>query len=92
MALVSLFGGMALANSGLGVVHGFAAAIGGMYPGIHHGQICAALLPASFEINYQASKRKPEHRHITYRMEEITRLLIGNSNLKPDEILKGIDY
>ncbi len=48
MALVSLFGGMALANSGLGVVHGFAAAIGGMYPGIHHGQICAALLPASF--------------------------------------------
>ena len=61
MALVSLFGGMALANSGLGVVHGFAAAIGGMYPGIHHGQICAALLPASFAINYQASKSKPEY-------------------------------
>ena len=90
MALVSLFGGMALANSGLGVVHGFAAAIGGMYPGIHHGQICAALLPASFEINYQASKSKPEYGHITYRMDEISRLLAGKSQTKPDETLKEL--
>jgi alcohol dehydrogenase class IV len=90
MALVSLFGGMALANSGLGVVHGFAAAIGGMYPGIHHGQICAALLPASFEINYQASKTKHEYGYIASRMEEISRLLIGNSKLGSDQILREL--
>jgi alcohol dehydrogenase class IV len=90
MALVSLFGGMALANSGLGVVHGFAAAIGGMYPGIHHGQICAALLPASFEINYQTSKSNPQNANITNRMEEITHLLAGKNQKKPDEVLKEL--
>jgi alcohol dehydrogenase class IV len=90
MALVSLIGGMALANSGLGVVHGFAAAIGGMYPGIHHGQICAALLPASFAMNYQASKGKPQYANIIHRMEEISRLLTGKSQTKPDEALKEL--
>ena len=44
MALASLHGGLALANSGLGAVHGFAAPIGGMFEA-PHGAICAALLP-----------------------------------------------
>ena len=46
MALASLFGGLALANSGLGAVHGFAGVLGGMYEA-PHGAICAALLPPS---------------------------------------------
>jgi alcohol dehydrogenase class IV len=90
MALVSLFGGIALANSGLGVVHGFAAAIGGMYPGIHHGQICAALLPASFAMNYLASKSKPEYADITHRMEKISWLLAGKSQTKLDVPLRKL--
>ena len=44
MAYVSLSGGLALANSGLGAVHGFAGVIGGM-TGAAHGAICGALLP-----------------------------------------------
>ena len=42
MALASLFGGLALANSGLGAVHGFAGPVGGMFPA-PHGAVCAAL-------------------------------------------------
>ena len=42
MAVASLFGGLALANAGLGAVHGFAGPIGGSFPA-PHGAICAAL-------------------------------------------------
>ena len=44
MALVSLFGGLALANAKLGAVHGFAGPLGGLFPA-PHGTICARLLP-----------------------------------------------
>ena len=39
----SLISGLALANSGLGAAHGFAAGLGGMFP-IPHGLICAVTL------------------------------------------------
>ena len=42
MSWASLCGGLALANAGLGAVHGFAAPIGGMFDA-PHGAICAAL-------------------------------------------------
>lgn len=44
MAWVSLCGGLALANAGLGAVHGLAGPIGGMSPA-PHGAVCGALLP-----------------------------------------------
>jgi alcohol dehydrogenase class IV len=45
MARVSTWGGLALANAGLGAVHGFAGVIGGR-TNAPHGEICGALLPA----------------------------------------------
>ena len=44
MAWISLCGGLALANAGLGAVHGLAGPLGGM-TGAAHGAICGALLP-----------------------------------------------
>jgi alcohol dehydrogenase class IV len=44
MAWVSLCGGLALANAGLGAVHGLAGVIGGA-TGAAHGAVCGALLP-----------------------------------------------
>jgi alcohol dehydrogenase class IV len=43
LAWVSLSGGLALSNAGLGAVHGLAGVIGGM-TGAAHGAICGALL------------------------------------------------
>lgn len=43
LAWTSLCGGLALANAGLGAVHGFAGVIGGM-TGAAHGAICGILL------------------------------------------------
>lgn len=74
MALGSLFGGLALANAGLGAVHGFAGPIGGMFPA-PHGAVCAALLPHVMEANLIALRdRAPGHPAIT-RYDEIARLL-----------------
>jgi alcohol dehydrogenase class IV len=53
MALASLFGGLALANAGLGAVHGFAGPIGGMF-NVPHGMVCAALLPHVMKANLAA--------------------------------------
>lgn len=50
MAFVSLSGGLALANAGLGAVHGLAGVIGGL-TGAAHGAICGALLPHVLAVN-----------------------------------------
>ncbi|MFV0385629.1 iron-containing alcohol dehydrogenase [Paracoccus sp. (in: a-proteobacteria)] len=44
MAWVSLCGGLALANAGLGAVHGLAGPLGGL-TGAAHGALCGVLLP-----------------------------------------------
>ena len=53
MAFVSLCGGLALANAGLGAVHGLAGPLGGL-TGAAHGAICGALLPHVLVANRQA--------------------------------------
>lgn len=50
LAQSALLSGMALANSGLGVAHGIAAALG-VHCRIPHGLACAMLLPAAIRIN-----------------------------------------
>jgi alcohol dehydrogenase class IV len=54
LAWVSLCGGLTLANSGLGAVHGFAGVIGGM-TGAAHGAICGALLGPVLAANRAAA-------------------------------------
>ena len=74
MSLASLFGGLALANAGLGAVHGFAGPIGGMFPA-PHGAVCAALLPSVIETNLAALRtRAPTHPSLA-RYDEIARLV-----------------
>lgn len=84
MALASLFGGLALANAGLGVVHGFAAPLGG---GFHapHGALCAALLPYGMAANVAALRaRAPQHPALE-RYAVIARLLTGHNDATADE-------
>lgn len=75
MAIAGLFGGLALANAGLGAAHGFAAPIGGMFPA-PHGAVCATLLPHVMAINIRALERSGVSRE---RYDEVARILIGNT-------------
>lgn len=55
MAQAALFSGMALANSGLGLAHGVAAALG-VHCRVAHGLACAVMLPAALEANREGSQ------------------------------------
>jgi len=74
MSLASLFSGMALANAGLGAVHGFAAPIGGMFSA-PHGAVCAALLPIATEVNIRALRSRSPHSQALQRYESLSWIL-----------------
>ena len=74
MALASLFGGLALANAGLGVVHGFAAPLGGRWKA-PHGALCAALLPHGTAANIAALRARAPLHPALERYATIARLL-----------------
>src|ERR1044071_8861458 len=82
-AAASLFGGMALANAGLGAVHGFAGPIGGMFPA-PHGAVCAALLPHVMEANLDALRHREQHNPALPRYYRIARMLTGEPKATPE--------
>jgi len=88
MALASLFGGLALANAGLGVVHGFAAPLGGQWKA-PHGALCAALLPHSMAANVAALRARAPQYPALERYAVIARLLTSRSKATAED---GIDW
>jgi alcohol dehydrogenase class IV len=87
MSLASLLGGLALANAGLGAVHGFASPLGGM---IHapHGMVCAALLPSVMMANIAALRVQTPDSPVLVRYREVARYLTGRSDARAAE---GVD-
>ncbi len=90
MALASLFGGLALANAGLGAVHGFAGPMGGMFPA-PHGAICARLLPFVFEANLDAMRAREPENPALERYQVVARLLTGDAHSKAEDGLAWLE-
>jgi alcohol dehydrogenase class IV len=88
MSVASLFGGLALANAGLGVVHGFAGPIGGMFPA-PHGAVCAALLPHGMAANLAALRGRAGSAAAVNRFEEVARLLTNRQTATADD---GVEW
>jgi alcohol dehydrogenase class IV len=82
MAFGSLMGGLALANAGLGAVHGFAAPLGGLFDA-PHGAICARLLPVVCQVNIQALQERSPHNPALERYQKIAGWLTGNPDANP---------
>lgn len=57
MSHAALLSGIALANSGLGMAHGVAAALG-VHSRVPHGLACAVMLPVALRVNRQVSEQK----------------------------------
>jgi alcohol dehydrogenase class IV len=92
MALASLFGGLALANAGLGIVHGFAAPLGGSSKA-PHGALCAALLPHGMAANVAALRARapqnPALGPVLDRYTTVARLLTGRNEASAED---GIEW
>ncbi len=88
MSYASLMGGMALANAGLGAVHGFAGVLGGMYSA-PHGLICAMLLPAVFSINYEYISHNKMNSCLIDKMNKVSSILTRKSSAQARH---GIDW
>jgi alcohol dehydrogenase class IV len=90
MAMASLFGGLALANAGLGAAHGFAAPIGGSFDA-PHGAVCAALLPRVMLVNVGAlQERQPEHPALR-RYREVAQILTGNEEAEAADGVQWVE-
>lgn len=88
LALASLFGGLALANAGLGAVHGFAAPVGGMFDA-PHGAACAALLASVVRVNARALALRAPGSRALERYRELAALVTGRSGASVQD---GVDW
>ena len=76
LAYSALSSGLALANAGLGAVHGLAGPLGGMFHA-PHGALCAHLLPIVLEHNHRLLKASGSSR--IERFNELGPLLTGDA-------------
>ncbi|MEN2998736.1 MAG: iron-containing alcohol dehydrogenase [Brevinematia bacterium] len=97
VALSAYFSGICLANAGLGVVHGFASVIGGLYS-IPHGVICGKLIYHSTLKNIETLKRE-ENTFFLRKYAKIGDLLydgkeegIENGLSKLKEVLENLHH
>jgi alcohol dehydrogenase class IV len=74
MALASLWGGIVLANAGLGAVHGLVAPLGGRCA-IAHGVGCAALLVETMRANLEALRARAPESPALGRYDDVARAL-----------------
>jgi alcohol dehydrogenase class IV len=86
LALASLFSGICLANSGLGAVHGLAAAAGARLSA-PHGAVCAAALAAAMEVNLSALRERARDHPALQRMAEVATLLTGRPDATPEDAI-----
>lgn len=90
MAWVALAGGLALANAGLGAVHGFAGPLGGALSA-PHGALCATLLPQVVRANLLALRKRATGGVALARYEEVARLLTGRHDATAEEGASWLD-
>lgn len=91
MSYASLLGGLALANAGLGAVHGFAGVIGGMYS-VPHGIVCARLLPAVIRWNQRCMRNIDDHHPTLQKYSEIAKIVLGRQSATGHELDEWVEW
>ncbi len=78
-----IFPGVTLTNAGLGLVHGFAASIGGYFP-IAHGVICSSLMPAVNRVTVRKLRSQRSNDNALAKYAIIGKMFAGVENKSPE--------
>nr|VFK26992.1 MAG: alcohol dehydrogenase [Candidatus Kentron sp. MB]VFK31261.1 MAG: alcohol dehydrogenase [Candidatus Kentron sp. MB]VFK75422.1 MAG: alcohol dehydrogenase [Candidatus Kentron sp. MB] len=89
MAYAALLSGVALANDGVGIVHGLASPMGGFFP-IPHGVVCATLTACSVRANLKALRARAPDSPALEKMAAIGMLLSYYENTGKDRFGTGM--
>jgi len=89
LALAACLSGMALANAGLGAVHGFAGPLGGMFSA-PHGAVCAALLAPVMRVNIAALRARAPESMALRRYGEVAGWLTGDAGAVPEDGVRAV--
>jgi len=96
MSFAALTSGICLANAGLGVVHGFASSIGGMF-NIPHGVVCGTIMASANEITVRELRRNGKNSVALKKYAALGRIFIESTVSSDDyyidafiDFLKGL--
>jgi alcohol dehydrogenase len=90
MAYASLVSGITLANAGLGVVHGLASPIGGLFS-IPHGVVCGTLVGAETRVNIERLRGQEQKDSIALRKYAEIGALLSGRDYREEDILPCCD-
>lgn len=88
MSFAAMTSGICLANAGLGVVHGFAASIGGIY-NIPHGVVCGTLMAKANELNIRELRKVPGGEASLKKYACLGRLFLDEAGKSDDFYIDG---
>lgn len=83
MALAAYLSGITLANAGLGLVHGFASAVGG-YFNLSHGVICSTLMAPANKITVRKLRTEKNNTAALEKYTSAGKLFAGTDNRSDD--------
>jgi alcohol dehydrogenase class IV len=88
MSFAALTSGICIANAGLGVVHGFASSIGGLY-NIPHGVVCGTLMASANKINVRELRKIPANPVALKKYAFLGELFLGEKGRTDDYYIDG---
>jgi alcohol dehydrogenase class IV len=83
-----LTSGICLANAGLGVVHGFASSIGGMY-NVPHGVVCGTLMPSANAVTVRKLRKENKNKSALGKYLRLGQLFLKRENKTDDYYIDG---
>ena len=92
MSFAALTSGICLANAGLGVVHGFASSIGGMFD-IPHGVVCGTIMASANEITVRELRKNGKNSTALKKYAALGRIFIESAVSSDDYYIDAfIDF